>query len=247
MINSDGPTGDAAPTLREHPESELTQYRPISILAMGALTCGVLSITAFAYPLLWIVPLVGVTIGAISLWRVDHAEQPLLGRSMALAGLILSVTFGVAAPAQRVTHDYWIGARARRLAEQFFGLVQTDPTHAYRLMFRSQHKGPPERPVNGQAPEKPRSDLEVFLSENPIADLIKLGRNLRYEHVATEVTPFEGGRQAVIVAYDVTDAEHSTARPLKVAFYQQRNFDSQGIEHWFVLTVSRLQTSPLEP
>ena len=76
---------------------ETINYSPVSKLAVAAAAVGILSSLALATPLLWSLPLVGVALAVAALADVARAGAEKAGRLAALAGLALSVGFGVQA------------------------------------------------------------------------------------------------------------------------------------------------------
>jgi len=236
------------PALPEHPEPELASYRPLSVLAMVALGLGLLSVTALPYPVLLTIPVSGVVVAVLAMWRIDRAEQPMLGRRLAVAGLWLSVVYLIAAPTSWLTREYWLTTRAKHLAEEFLDLVQTEPARAYRLMYRSHEKRPPPPTgPHGEKPEpaeKPKSDFEQFLDDKVVATLIRLGAKQRRQFIHREVVPEQGGRQSIYVTYDITDAADPQRPPMHTLFITERN--TLRDEHWLIMSINKLPTSPVE-
>lgn len=79
-------------------------YVPVSRLAVAAAAVGAVSSLALATPLLWVLPLVGIALAIAGL--SDVARTGKAGRAVALAGLALSVGFGVQALTMK-----WVGRR----------------------------------------------------------------------------------------------------------------------------------------
>ena len=84
------------PSLPEHPDPDLAEYRPVSGWGVAALLVGLVSAAASAHPLLWCLPLAGVVVSLIALRRIARSEIKLLGRKAALIGLAFSLIYGIA-------------------------------------------------------------------------------------------------------------------------------------------------------
>jgi hypothetical protein len=89
-------------------------YLPVSRLAIAAAVVGVASAAAVANPLFLVIPLVGAGLSVASLADVDREGSPKAGRLAALAGLALSIGFGL----QSAVHlgVSYMGARGRAVA-----------------------------------------------------------------------------------------------------------------------------------
>lgn len=71
-------------------------YRTLSISAVATLLFGILSITAFASPVLLIVPAVGTALGLYAVWTVYSRRDEFTGQRLAITGLALSAFMLVA-------------------------------------------------------------------------------------------------------------------------------------------------------
>ncbi len=232
-------------SLPEHPDPDLTAYRPVSGWGVAALLVGLASAVALAHPLLWSVPLVGVVVAVIALRRIRRSEIKLLGRKAAIVGLAFSLIYGVAAPAHLLSRNHWLAARAQRLADEFIELVRTHQVdRAFALTLKSAETySPRRRPMPGENPETaPKTQEEAFLAEPPVSTLVSLGTKAHITHLETVVYIVEGGRQSVGVLYEVHYQGEHTLNPLEVLVYVEQSFDAKGHERWWISSVS---TPPL--
>ncbi len=65
-------------------------YRPIARSAVIACLLGIMSVVAFLDPTLAVIPALGVTTGAFSLWTIRRQSKDWSGEGLALAGIVLS-------------------------------------------------------------------------------------------------------------------------------------------------------------
>jgi len=89
-------------------------YLPVSRLAVAAGILGLVSAVAVANPLFLVVPIIGCGLALAALADVSREDAPKAGRLAALAGLALSLGFGL----QSATHQAisFVGARGRAVA-----------------------------------------------------------------------------------------------------------------------------------
>ena len=82
---------------RDPREAELNEYRAVSASAILGLILALVSSAAFAHPVLWCLPVAAVIVNLLALARIASQAPRLLGRSVALLGLSLSLAIGAAA------------------------------------------------------------------------------------------------------------------------------------------------------
>lgn len=89
-------------------------YLPVSRLAIASAVVGIASAAAVANPLFLVVPLIGAGLSVAGLADVGREGSPKAGRLAALAGLALSIGFGL----QSAVHlgVSYMGARSRAVA-----------------------------------------------------------------------------------------------------------------------------------
>jgi hypothetical protein len=223
----------------EQPDLDVVGYRPVSKLAVAALLFGLAAASALAHPLLWCVPLLGVVLAIAALVRLKRAEVPMIGRKAAIVGLVLSILFGAIAPVHSATVNYWLLARAQRLADEWFARIQTGRVQeAYDLMLHSTGgKHPPPPGPHGDATNDVHTELETFAERQPEAKLLKMGAAAKPQFLAAEVTPDEGDRSAIGLLYRVPIQGEGAATHLTVQFNVQRRMEPGG-ERWLISSVT---------
>ncbi len=225
----------------EHLDPGVAEYRPISGWALAALFIGLLSFVALLHPLLWSVPMAGVVVSLVALRRISRSDVPVVGRKAALVGLAFSLLYGVAAPARVASRDYWLCARAERLANTFMDLIRSRKTaEAYALMRQSLEKKP-LKPAPGSPEAKqpePKSQRELFASTEPVKTLLSLDPKAQLERLSTTIQSGPGPWRAVSVLYEVHRPDERSINPLQVVVYVEQMFDEESNERWWIVSVA---------
>jgi hypothetical protein len=237
------PASPASAFHSEEQDHDLIGYRPVSKLAVIALLVGLAAASALAGPLLWCVPVLGVVLAIAALVQLGRAEVPMIGRQAAIAGLALSILFGVIAPVHSATLNYWLVARARRIADDWFADIAKGETQpAYALMIQGSGNKHPPVPTHGESNVAPiKTDLETFAERQPTARLLKLGDKAKPVFLAGEVMPQEGEIRTLGLLYRVP-LEPSAADGdiaidhITVQFNIQRRLEP-GRERWLITSV----------
>ena len=105
-------------------DDEVVPYRSLSSLRLAGLLAGLLSPLAFFGLSLWLLPLAAAVVSALALRQIAVQSPYLVGREAALAGLLLGVTFLVAAPTNAAVYRYFIRREARQFAAQWIDDVR---------------------------------------------------------------------------------------------------------------------------
>lgn len=112
----------------------VAEYRPVCGLAIVALVLGVLSFLSMVTPVGWVAALLGAVLGVVSLRRIAASEPLMIGRSLAVAGVLLSVFFGCVGLAQWVTMDRLLTRQAVAFGLDWFEALRHDqPLIAHQL------------------------------------------------------------------------------------------------------------------
>ncbi len=115
-----GPQAEISPQV----ERDLESYRAPSMWGPVALLLGIISAVAVIGPLLWILPVTAAIFAVVALWRIRASGGQLLGRGMAVLGLVLAIFFGMAGPARTLSREYWLETRADRFAHGFIEVLE---------------------------------------------------------------------------------------------------------------------------
>ena len=78
-------------------DNEIPTYRAISVRAIFAVACGVLSVLSFVNPVFYVFAILGVAIGFWAHRTINRFPDMLTGRGLASAGIGLGLIFGLSA------------------------------------------------------------------------------------------------------------------------------------------------------
>ena len=99
-------------------------YRPVSGLAVAAAAMGMLSCLAIATPLLWILPLLGISLAIMGFVDVARSGAEKAGRAAALLGLALSIGFGAQAATAAVVSRTITQSRVRTVVSMWLDALR---------------------------------------------------------------------------------------------------------------------------
>ena len=98
-------------------------YRPIAQMAVVSFVVGVLSLLAFASPLFWVLPLIGLVVAGLTSRRLERARREYAGQLLAKTAVFLALIAAVGAPT-RFTIEWFILTReAKAQANQLLDFV----------------------------------------------------------------------------------------------------------------------------
>jgi hypothetical protein len=112
--------------------ADYEQYRALSTSAVAGLIVGLLSCVAILGWTLVAIPAIGVLVSLYALVRTGRHRDELTGERLALAGLLLSLGFGIAGPAW-LTYEYVTEVPPGYLRVSYAEL-QPDPTQPGQLV-----------------------------------------------------------------------------------------------------------------
>jgi hypothetical protein len=217
--------------------TELPDYRPLCVAAPIGLVLGLLSFLAFLHPVLWFVPLLAAGVNIYALISLAQSER-MVGRQAAVAGLMLALAFGTAAPLRIVTY-HWLARRdAGRFGREWIQAVLEQDVHKAHQMA----KMPGERqPIDGQLAafyeqsSELRTELETYLKTPVVATLMALGPQATVRHYQTESSQTDGRSDLVEDVYAVTYEENGRQKSFFIKLNLWRNLKKEvGPRLWRV-------------
>jgi hypothetical protein len=219
------------------PDEEVARYRALSSLAVAGLLAGLLAPLAMLSSVLWLVPLVAVVLSALALRRIATRGPDLVGRPLALAGLLLGTLFLVAAPVDDFVYRYFFRQQARQFAAIWTEAVRHGEVYkAHHLMVDPAHRQPLESKLEDfYKIEKWRQAMERFRNEPAMRTLFALraDANIRFYETAAE------GADFVQLIYAVTyPDEQQQPKSFFITLTMQRTVDtSNGRAAWTLIRV----------
>ena len=167
---------------------ELNEYRPISALAILGLLLALAGFAAFAHPVMWVLPVAAVAVCLLSLTRIAQHDPPLLGRSIALSGMMLALAIGAAAPARYAVGEWRTRYEAQRLGLRWFQLVEQ---HRYEAAFELMLEPPARQPAGEDLVKHYREEraagkvLQEFIEDPVVRAVAALGDQAELQLVQT--------------------------------------------------------------
>jgi hypothetical protein len=212
-------------------------YHSVSAMAIVSLVIGLLSPLAFVHPLLWTLPIVGVALAGAAVVRIDRSEGVLVGRKAAIAGLAMSLVFGLGAVTQSATRRLWLSYRAEQVAERFLELLREGKTYeAHQLWTRPQYRFLPGSDYKALYAENPAAneDYQQFLKREVISDLLALGQRAEIEHLRTRLTHTGPNVDYIMVFYRLSGRAAKGPIDKEIRFDIERLVDEQTGARWRV-------------
>jgi hypothetical protein len=217
-------------------DADLTEYRAVSTLAVVGLIVGLLSPLAFGHPFLWLVPVAGILLCALALWRIAREDAALIGRKAALVGLVVSVLCLAAAASERWANRLLIDAEARRFAVQWFEALRRDePLKAYQMSQAPGIRLPLSQTTWDDYPRGSarRENVEAFIEGPEIRTLMALGEKAHVRYYDTERYWSAEGRHGVDQVWAVTFQENGQKKTFFVSVSLERSrLESTGRAYW---------------
>jgi len=231
-------TLDGRPRLGEISESEVSQYRALSGMAVAGFGFGLLSPLAFIGPVLYVFPIVGVALSVVALARISKNLPAFTGRRIALAGLVVSTLCISIAPSQLSMSRYLLRREARQYASFWFRcLAQDEPHKAHQLSREPRYRAALDDQLWDLYANNPRliEELDKFLSKHAVRTLLALGEGAQVRFYETQDQYRRWNEERVYLIYAVTYQEESRKKTffvgIKVALVSAGD-DAQA--SWFV-------------
>ncbi|MCA9103143.1 MAG: hypothetical protein KDA63_18430 [Planctomycetales bacterium] len=207
---------------------EVESYRTYCVTAFCGLGLGLLSLVAFAYPLMWILPLAAGIVSALALRKIAADPDRLIGRRAALVGLAVSVLIGIGAPTRVLAHRWATHWQTRRFAEEWFQHLADGNPHFALEMTRDIRK---RRALSDDLWRQYRDNaadaeaLRQYIRQPVVAALLALGdsANVRF-YQTRKFTPIDVG-DAVDEVFAVTYEDRGKPKTFFVSVAVGRDFE----------------------
>lgn len=205
------------------------EYRAISPAAIAGLVFGLLSVVALVHPLLWAVPVFGLSLSLVAFWKIRQSGGELTGHRAATAGLILSVFFGTAGMAKESYERYWFSHAARPIAEAWFSFLQHDePSKALQLSSLPAQRRPLDEALweYYSANKENRAELQSFVATPVPRLLLEYGKKCQVRYYETGRIEVNHDREVVELFYAVTFPEGAS----KKTFFVRMNIERRPLQ-----------------
>lgn len=161
----------------------MKEYRAVSVWAMAALGLGLLSGLSVISPVLGIVPLVALVIGALALRQVN--KEGLAGRWMALVPLVLAPLFlGWGCSREFSRREIFVG-HAREFTDDCLSILnRNEPYFAHQMMLDKKERLDPHMnfQVAYQKNERATEDFQRFTGTSPFKDIMAAAPHVKFQY-----------------------------------------------------------------
>ena len=219
-------------------DTDTTQYRAVSGLAIGGLLTGLLSLLALGVPLLWPLSIAALIVNLKALKRIRVNAPALLGRKAALAGLAASIVALSGVPADWVVHRNLVQAEARQFAAIWFEFLQSNqPQKAHQLTVDPTSRDPLDDKLWESYREggEGRPMLQQFINSPQVRTLLALGDKATVRYYSTESQWSDGDKDHVYQTFAVTYPDSDGLKTFFVGVLMDRTLHSPtGHAYWKV-------------
>lgn len=218
-------------------DAEIATYHPLSRAAVFGLIWGVFTALALIDPFLWIFPAVGILVNSLALWQIARKAPELLGRNMALIGLMLSIFFGTAAVSQWASYRQMLDREARRFTDAWFDLLgRGEVIQAHQLTVHPKLRRPIDERLTRFYAEDARwkESLDAFRETPLVQCLTANSRQAQVRYVRTEGFGREHGDDVVNLGYDVTYQDAGEKKSFVVSVLARRARFADGRASWML-------------
>ncbi len=227
--------------LSDRADLELASYRAISPTALLGLVLGFASFAALGHPVLWALPPVAMVVNLLALRRIDHHPTEFTGRNLALAGLMLSLTLGAAAPTRYLTHLEGSRMMARRAIQTWFSRTRSHQLPQALEMMRQPNARMPEDEVDSYYGDEPEGQRAIrALGGDPVVQAVEaLGDGARLRYVGTESQQSSPNTEWIKMRFDVVDGDSDNSPLFKLRCALERN--AKGSKHEYDWQLKRVE------
>jgi hypothetical protein len=208
--------------LSDSTDVEVRQYRPLSVLALLSLLVGAVSGVALLAAPLWLVPILGVVLAVAALQSAAVRQRAAGGRSLAIAGLLLSTLFLSLAVGRSVSYRQQIYREGRQVAGRWMQRVAQG-----ELEIAHQATLPPyRRQISAfglqrayQANPELMEQKEEFFDQPIVAMLVQSGRSAKWQFLQSVQQTVDGRSCYVVLRYVISGSQ---TEPLEAEVLLQR-------------------------
>jgi hypothetical protein len=211
------------PAPHEPGDAESAEYRSVSALAVISLIVGSLGFAVLFEPIAWVLAAVGLMLAAVAWFRIERSEGALVGRKVAIAAILVSDVFLVAAPIEAWRYHCRVEAEAVEFAERWFDVLREhDGEMAYLLTLRPEYRRRMVETGDPTVDERYQGNLEFYLGQPIIKKLLSLGDRAKPHLESTVAYERLDDTDYVGLRYRVDDSGPNPQPSFDVAIALQR-------------------------
>lgn len=226
-----------ADEIRAEDTAEPSTGRSLQTLAVVTLVLGLLSPLALVRTLFWVIPLVAVILGVISLRSLaTHPEK--CGRKVAICGMLLALLFGAWGPSRYYTRHKWLFDEARDYADAWMYLIQQRKFYEAHQLHGTRGQRAAE---DVSLEEHYRSDKEgqrnyyMFFGAGPLEAIAQSAGPIEAHFEQLESQETNKGIDQVVLRYRVSIEDRGRRREIPLRVILRRAPDGETDDHqWYV-------------
>ena len=230
---------DATATPDASTTAQVIEYRSPQPLAVLTLALGLLSFLAVLRPVLWVVPLVAVVLGPISLWRLAN-DRTKVGRQAVIWGMALALFCGAWGISRHVSRHWWLTSQARVYVDAWLDLIQQNRLkEAHQLHGRQIQRVPEGMSIDEyyRTDESAAHDMRMFFDREPLRSFVTLTEpvEVQFQRAAVET---DLHFDSVTLHYEVIMRREGRtySRPIHIIMKREA-VEGTSDSQWFVFTV----------
>ena len=217
---------------------EVTDYKPVSLLAVLTFVLGIASCLALAGPVLFIIPSAALLVSILAFRSIAASDGMLIGRKLIIWGLVLAAFFSTTSIARTIARRELAVRDARQLARTFLTLIQKDePQMAHQLQYRESQRQPPRTSLwtHYRTSLKDYEGLQTFVNDPLVRTLRTLGGNATVQFYAVEEIVENSQGMAFSLLYTVTYEEDGKPQTFFARVAVRRELEvNTGILDWSI-------------
>ena len=229
------------PKISDRRDAEMAQYRSLCATAVLGLILGLLSPLAIVSKPLLVVPLAGVAVSGLALWRIARNVSELTGRKAALVGLILSCFFAASVGSQRLYYNRLICREAEQFASIWFGLLADNrPYDACQLFLERDDRRQSRKSLGDFYRNRPKLQEEIdskYLGLPPVKLLLELGPKGKIQDVQTVGLQQKPQSNHVQQVHSVSYDEDGKNKSVPIELNMERKVHPDGRAGWRIVGV----------
>ncbi len=202
-IRSDSLKGSGHDDIRHDDIEAVANYRAVSIVAIVALVLGLLAPVALIAPVLILLPAAALFASLLALRGIAMSDGVLVGRGLAVGGLMLGLCFGSAALSSESIQTWLLARQAKPWADTFIGLVREDKLPAaFELTLPPQQRTTLDADLSSiYATAEKKKTIDEFALGEVVPILTELQPDDQVEYLGTGETAEYGGTRQVVLRY----------------------------------------------
>ena len=183
------------------------------------------------HPVLWLLPVLGVLLSAVGLYRVAASQGEMIGRRAAVIGLWLSVVWLAAGPTDWASYRWALRREARQFAQYWFQfLAENRPREAHQLTQLPKRRAPLDDHLAQRYQEGTRwaEQLQNFVTDRLVSTLLQHGTSAQVEYVDSPLVQHQERYDLVTLRYAVRYPDGPQQQTAYAVLYLHRVYLDDG-------------------